>query len=223
MGGGGGRGSGYHRGMSIIYDAQMNPDKQAILEGWVPAQPWARGGSGQLRRLGAYRFDDPAGEVGLEGHLIRLGDGPILHVPLSYRGSADPALAPWLVATTDHSVLGRRFVYDAIGDPVYTAAVVAAIRGALSESEQFLSVDGELSPIPASAVVRGSGEAPGGLGRADFAAAAVTEGEIALSGETVLLIHRRPGAAQPAAGAGTLTGELTAEPGRLLLAEAALA
>jgi hypothetical protein len=37
--------------------------------------------------VSAYRFDDPAGEVGIETLLVRRGAGPVLQVPLTYRGA----------------------------------------------------------------------------------------------------------------------------------------
>jgi hypothetical protein len=40
----------------------------------------------ELERVGAYRFDDPVGEVGIETHLVRAGER-LLHVPLTYRAN----------------------------------------------------------------------------------------------------------------------------------------
>lgn len=48
-------------------------------------------------------------------------------MPLTYRGAPLPGAEPWLVGTMEHSVLGRRWVYDGCGDPVHVAALVATI------------------------------------------------------------------------------------------------
>ena len=60
----------------------------------------------------------------------------------------------------DHSVLGKRWVYDASGDPVYASALAAAILAGGTEVEQFVQVGDSLRPQPSTTHVRGSG-APG--------------------------------------------------------------
>ncbi|WP_068158888.1 CG0192-related protein [Rhodococcus phenolicus] len=112
--------------MALIHHAQLSPSKSEILATWVPTQPWS-GGSAELERVDAYRFDDPDGEVGIETHLLRTADGRVLHVPLTYRGAPLGGAEDSLVATMDHSVLGTRWVYDACADPVYVATLVTAI------------------------------------------------------------------------------------------------
>ncbi|MGC4856177.1 maltokinase N-terminal cap-like domain-containing protein [Micromonospora sp. DT4] len=76
---------------------------------------------------GAYRFDDPAGEVGIETMLVAAADGPVHQVPLTYRAAPLDDVDEWLVGTTEHSALGRRWVYDGCADPVYAAAVQPAV------------------------------------------------------------------------------------------------
>lgn len=113
--------------MALIYHtATLDPSKLELITGWLDAQSW--GGSGEARAVGAYRFDDPTGEVGVEGHLISR-DEVIMHVPLTYRATPldDPAAV--LVGRTHHSVLGERFVYDATTDPVAIDCFVRALRG----------------------------------------------------------------------------------------------
>ncbi|MHC6222488.1 maltokinase N-terminal cap-like domain-containing protein [Arthrobacter sp. MMS24-S77] len=76
--------------------------------------------------LGAYRFDDPDGEVGLETHLVSHG-GNVYQVPLSYRGSELAGAEDSLLGTMAHSVLGKRWVYDACADPVYVVELATAM------------------------------------------------------------------------------------------------
>ncbi|MFD0787935.1 hypothetical protein ACFQZ8_28845, partial [Micromonospora azadirachtae] len=48
----------------------------------------------------------------------------------------------WLVGTVEHSVLGRRWVYDACGDPVYGAALASAVLTGAGQAEEYFEVDG---------------------------------------------------------------------------------
>ena len=58
----------------------------------------------------AYRLDDPAGEVGMEGFLLTDANGHTVHVPLSYRAQPLDGAEEHLLETTQHSVLGTRRV-----------------------------------------------------------------------------------------------------------------
>lgn len=136
--------------MALIYDAELTPGKTEILRGWVPAQSWFPGS--ELTVIGAFRFDDPAGEVGLETHLVRSG-GRDFQVPLTYRGA--PFEGGALIATMEHSVLGHRWVYDGCTDPVYAAALAAAIATGGRQADLELA-DGGSQPAPV-VQVRGSG------------------------------------------------------------------
>lgn len=120
--------------MAEIHDATISPTKLELLEAWMGEQRWyaAKGRRPRLRRLAAWRLDDPAGEVGVETLVVADEAGPetvVYQVPLTYRGeplgSADHAL----VGTTEHSVLGRRWVYDGPHDPVYAAQLLELVQG----------------------------------------------------------------------------------------------
>lgn len=105
----------------------------------------------------SYRFDDPAGEVGIETLLVRASDGPLLQTPLTYRNAPLDGREQWLVGTTDHSVLGRRWVYDACGDPVYASVLATTILTGAGQAEEFIEVDGRLERRESTISVRGSG------------------------------------------------------------------
>lgn len=119
--------------MAVIHQATLSPTKFDLLASWIGRQPWA-GSGGELERLGTYRFDDPAGEVGVEGFLLRRG-AETLHVVLTYRGAPLSGADDRLIGTMEHSVLGTRWVYDGIGDPVSQDALRRALRG---EQEQAI-------------------------------------------------------------------------------------
>lgn len=146
--------------MSLIHDTTMHPSKLELLAGWLATQPWFTGDVAQLASLGAYRFDDPEGEVGLEGYLLTAGEGKVYHVPLSYRGSPLEGEEPFLIGTSEHGVLGTRWISDATGDPVFRAVLAAKIAQGGREEELFLqSAEGEVSTLDRAVHVRGSGEA----------------------------------------------------------------
>src|SRR5699024_7591297 len=105
---------------------KLSPSKSELLQKWLPSQPWFRGDASTLVRLGAFRFDDPAGEVGIETHILAV-EGVAYQVPLTYRGAPLEDAEDFLVTTMEHSVLGTRWVYDATGDPVYLHELAAAI------------------------------------------------------------------------------------------------
>ncbi|NBE79926.1 CG0192-related protein [Micromonospora rubida] len=129
--------------MALLHRAEIRPTKLELLETWLPGRPWFRGEVDVVvERVAAYRFDDPAGEVGIETMLVRAGAGPIYQVPLTYRGAPLDGAGSWLVGTCEHSVLGRRWVYDACGDPVYAAALAGAILAGTGQAEEYFEVDG---------------------------------------------------------------------------------
>lgn len=142
--------------MALIHKAVLNPSKLDLLSAWLPSQHWFTGDA-EIQQLGAYRFDDPVGEVGLEALLVRSGAGPLLHVPLTYRGTPLPGAEDFLVGTAEHSVLGTRWVYDGCGDPVWATALARAVLTGGTQAEEFYDVDGRLEPRAPTATVWGSG------------------------------------------------------------------
>ncbi|WP_417233749.1 CG0192-related protein [Arthrobacter sp.] len=145
--------------MAIIHRAQLTPGKQEVVTTWLASQPWSQVSAGDtIEMVGAFRFDDPAGEVGIETHVVRRADGRILQVPLTYRGAALQGAERHLVAEMEHSVLGHRWVYDATADPVYAQALASTILRGQAGAEQYLDVDGTLAPLPSSVVVHGFGD-----------------------------------------------------------------
>jgi Maltokinase N-terminal cap domain len=119
----------------------MVPTKLELLAGWLPRQPWYRdtGTPPALSRAGGFRLDDPAGEVGLEFMLVTdsAGGGETTYfVPLAYRAEPLPETEDGLVGTSEHGVLGTRWIYDAEHDPVATAQLLAFVAGAVEAQHQ---------------------------------------------------------------------------------------
>ena len=124
--------------MALLHTARLRPTKLELLAEWLPEQQWSRNAAGaELVRLGAFRLDDPAGEVGVEVLLLQAGDA-VLQTPLTYRGAPLAGGDAWLVGTMDHAVLGQRWVYDACGDPVFAGELVAMLRGEAAQAEEVV-------------------------------------------------------------------------------------
>jgi hypothetical protein len=127
--------------MAIVHRAELKPSKLELLAAWLPRCAWFAE-SGPIERVSAFRFDDPAGDVGIETFIV--GSGPErYHVPLTYRSA--PLADGGLVGTLDHSVLGPRWVYDGPSDPVYVSTVRDVIVDAARDVDMVLD-DG--TPVP---------------------------------------------------------------------------
>ncbi|CCQ17849.1 putative uncharacterized protein [Rhodococcus sp. AW25M09] len=148
--------------MALIHRATLTPSKLEAIAAWIPTQPWATGlDIGGFEVVGAYRYDDPAGDVGVETHLLRAESGTVLQVPLTYRSAPLDGADAYLVATMNHSVLGKRWVYDGVGDPVYLAVTVTAVSEGATRAELFVEdSDGTLSTREQSTSVSGTGANP---------------------------------------------------------------
>jgi hypothetical protein len=143
--------------MGIVHRATLSPSKQELVEGWLPSRSWALGRT-IAEKVAEYRYDDPEGEVGVETILWRLDDGSVVQTPLTYRAEPLAGADQHLITTTDHSVLGERWVYDGCGDPVWASTLAAAIAAGARQSQMFLvGDDGQRIDVPARMQVRGSG------------------------------------------------------------------
>lgn len=144
--------------MALIYDTTMSPTKHEMLAAWLPTREWFRGDVAALRSVATYRFDDPAGEVGMEGHLVTAGDDTVYHVPLSYRGAELADGEEFLLDTSAHGVLGTRWISDAVGDPVYRTVLAETMAHGGTETEEWdATPGGEPTPREPGSRLRGSG------------------------------------------------------------------
>ena len=153
--------------MAIVHpDAVLRPTKPELVQQWLAAAEWFDGDPGavEVKARFSYRFDDPAGRVGVETLVVRDGER-FLQLPLTYREAPLDGADQWLLTTMDHSVLGKRWIYDGVGDPVLAAAFVTAIMGGLPSAGLELATDGEHRA--ADTLIRaegtGAGPAPGGV------------------------------------------------------------
>lgn len=132
--------------------AVLTPTKQELVASWLPTQDWFVGDAENAQIVGAFRFVDPEGEVGIETQLVAC-DGITYHVPLTYRAAPLEGADGFLIGTMEHSTLGTRYTYDATGDPVYVSELIRIIEEGDNEAERSLG--------PKTATCQGSGVVPG--------------------------------------------------------------
>jgi hypothetical protein len=126
--------------MAIVHNTTMSPAKLELLAAWLPAQPWfpGSGREPELAKVGGFRLDDPLGAVGIEFMLV--ADGPVVYqVPMTYHGRELPGAEGRLIGTSQHGVLGPRWIYDGIRDPVLVAQLVALLQGEVEAQAQSVS------------------------------------------------------------------------------------
>lgn len=175
--------------MAVIHRTTLRPTKLELLTGWLPARPWYRGGAVPvLEKAGGFRLDDPAGAVGIEFMVVTDASGPEqvpYLVPLTYRGAPLEGAAHALVGTTEHGVLGRRWVYDGCHDPVLVDELLALVEGTAPAVAQ------SVTDAPDHEVTRAfTGEAPGPRGFTPEPADGPDGTHVPLPGGTVLRVHR---------------------------------
>ncbi|WP_422739293.1 CG0192-related protein [Micromonospora sp. WMMD729] len=205
--------------MALLHRATLRPTKLELLTTWLPRRPWYEGPAGvEVVSRGAYRLDDPAGEVGIETILVTAADGPVHQVPLTYRAAPLDDADEWLVGTLEHSVLGRRWVYDGCADPVYAAALTHAVLSGAGQAEQYFEVDGRREVRPPAMTIDvdgGSGPVPevGAVRRV------VDEDDTLIVTDTVeLVVVRRPVAGASGTRGATLRGAWDDQPTSVPLA-----
>ena len=178
--------------MGIVHPgSDLTPTKHELLAAWLPTQPWWPGGAEVPDLEASFRLDDPAGEVGIETVLLRVGGG-VVQVPMTYRGA--PLDGGELIGEMQHSALGRRWVYLGTSDPVYVAETTAVIQEGRGAVEMLTPEGTPIPPRRTAATVRGSGSGSGRL------TVAISENEV------------------PAEASGTLTATWAEQPEPVLLA-----
>jgi hypothetical protein len=132
----------HNLGMAIIHRTTLSPGKLELLAPWLPGQPWYRGaGAPRLDRAGGFRLDDPAGEVGIEFMVVadESGGERCYHVPLTYRATPLAGAQSALIGTSEHGVLGLRYIYDGATDPVLAAQLIELLQGKVTAQAQRVS------------------------------------------------------------------------------------
>ncbi|MBM0275933.1 CG0192-related protein [Micromonospora tarensis] len=181
--------------MALLHRATLRPTKLDLLATWLPSRQWFAGpAGGEVVSRGGYRFDDPAGEVGIETMLVGAADGPVHQVPLTYRAAPLDGADAWLVGTAEHSALGRRWVYDGCADPVYAAALAHAILAGGGQAEEYFEVDGRREARRSTVTVVVNGPADPRPSAIGAVRRVVDQDRTVIDTDTVeLVVVRRPG------------------------------
>ncbi len=179
--------------MALLHQTVLDPTKLELLSQWLPSQRWFRGDPHALRQLGAFRFDDPDGEVGIETILVTAGDDVVYQVPLTYRGTAPANPSGVVIGTLQHGVLGERWVSDGAYDPAYIRALVEAVLFGHGEAARLLDTGDEVALLENDTRVRGSGIDLDGLdGKAPHGRVAGSTSRVETGIGTIEVV-RRPG------------------------------
>src|SRR4051794_41847070 len=100
----------------------MSPTKLELLDRWLPQQPWYAGsGQTDVTRVGGFRLDDPAGDVGIEFMFVRddaSDDGTTYHVPMTHRREPVPPAGAAPGGTSPPGGLRPRFILHGEHDPL---------------------------------------------------------------------------------------------------------
>ena len=142
--------------MALFHRATVTPTKAELIADWAPTQPWGVRVDAPLEVIGSYRFDDPEGRVGMESHLVDAG-GTLLQVPLTYRDAPLEGADDALITEMQHTVLGTRWVYDALHDPRYVVMLAAVAMTGQGEGLGMVNHDGRWYVAPSNVRIEGGG------------------------------------------------------------------
>lgn len=147
--------------MAIVHpDATITPNKHELLSAWLPTTSWWPSAEPVPPFAANLRFDDPAGQVGMELQLLPLPvEGHFALVTLTYRNA--PLDGADLIGEMEHTALGHRWVYDGSTDPVFLAEIGAVIAEGRGGSALHLRDGTQLDRPATLATARGSGTGTG--------------------------------------------------------------
>jgi len=142
--------------MALFHRATITPTKAELIAAWTPTQPWGPPADAALEVVGAFRFDDPDGRVGIETHLVT-GGGTVFQVPLTYRDAPLEGGDAAFITEMEHSVLGTRWVYDGLGDPLYLVMLAGVAMTGQGEALGMAVYDGRWYIAPSNVRLHGGG------------------------------------------------------------------
>lgn len=142
--------------MALFHRATLTPGKEQLIADWAPTQSWGPPAGASIEVIGAYRFDDPDGRVGMEIHLAKYGRS-LLQVPLTYRDEPLDGADDALIVEMNHSVLGTRWVYDGLRDPSLVVMLAAVAMTGQGEALGMAVYDGRWYIAPSHVRIQGGG------------------------------------------------------------------
>lgn len=142
--------------MALFHVATLKPTKSELIAHWVPSQSWGPSPDASIEVIGAYRFDDPDGRVGMETHLVSAG-GQLFQVPLTYRDEPLDGADDALIDQMQHSALGTRWVYDGVRDPRFVLMLAGVAMTGQGEALGLADRDGRWYIAPTNVRIQGGG------------------------------------------------------------------
>jgi len=178
--------------MAIFHRATITPTKEELIADWAPRQPWGPSADEPMVVIGSFRFDDPAGRVGMETFLLTAGDD-LVQVPLTYRDEPLGRAEDALITQMEHSVLGTRWVYDGIRDPTFVMLLAGVTMTGQGEALGMAVYDGRWYIAPTNVRVHGGGWTQERVPVDGFELVSDERVESVLRNERFeLTLHRRP-------------------------------
>ncbi|RYB94685.1 hypothetical protein EUA93_10215 [Nocardioides oleivorans] len=174
--------------MALMHQATITPTKQELMAAWLPTREWY---DGVVDRdpVASFRLDDPAGEVGVECFLLGDAAGGGLFVPLTYR--ADRLAGVDEIGVMEHSVLGTRYVYDGLLDPVCVGVLATAIAtGGTEAVEEVQAADGTRAVRDPGARARGTGTSAAVPDLGDVSVHDLAATTVVRAGDVELVVRR---------------------------------
>lgn len=204
--------------MGIFHVATLSPTKSELITNWIPRQPWGPSPETPVEVIGAFRFEDPNGQVGIETHIVNAG-GTLMQVPLTYRDAPLEGCEDALVTEMEHSALGTRWVYDGLHDDLFVITLAGVALTGQGEALGMKMIDGRLNIAPAGVRIRGGGWTPEPVPVDDFnlESGSTTTNVLFRSDRFELTFFRHPvEGPRPAIG---LTATWEGQPNPVILAE----
>lgn len=203
--------------MAIFHRATVTPTKAELIGDWAPTQPWGPSADAPVEVVGAFRFDDPDGRVGMETHLVTVGD-TLFQVPLTYRDEPVEGAENAFIREMEHSVLGTRWVYDGLGDARFVTLLAAVALTGQGEALGMAVHEDRWYIAPTNVRINGGGWTLERVPVDGFSLVSQTADKTVLQSDRfVLEVFRRPvPGPQPAIG---LTATWAGGPEAVVLAE----
>jgi hypothetical protein len=179
--------------MAIYHRATLTPTKAEMVADWIATQPWGPNPGEPVEVIGAYRFDDPNGQVGMETHVATAG-GALFHVPVTYRDAPLEGADDSLICEMQHSALGARWVYDGLRDPIFVTMLAAVSMTGQGEAVGMVEIDGRWVVVPSTVSIQGGGRSER-VAVDGFEPVAIDAADAVLRNDRFeLIVHRRPAA-----------------------------
>src|SRR3954453_22097698 len=142
--------------MALFHRATITPTKADLIAAWAPTQTWGPSAGEPTETIGSYRFDDPNARVGMETHLVVSG-ATVFQIPLTYRDEPLTGADDALITEMQHSVLGPRWVYDGVRDPVFVVMLAGVAMTGQGEALGMTMHEGRWYIAPTNVRIPGGG------------------------------------------------------------------